>query len=120
MGSIVGLAKRGFGKALGKIKSAQRSRRIAKGERGPTIKGVKPLSGKIPSYVRGTAKERANQVRTHMFVKRIDKVNEAKKKISEGKKTLKDMEATKQATERKDYRGKKTGDYTATEIKPKD
>ena len=30
------------------------------------------------------------------------------------------MEATKQATERKDYRGKKTGDYTATEIKPKD
>jgi len=120
MGSIVGLAKRGFGKALGKIKSAQRSRRIAKGERGPTIKGVKPLSGKIPSYVRGTVKDRANQVRTHMYVKRIDKVNEAKKKISEGKKTLKDMEATKQATERKDYRGKKTGDYTATEIKPKD
>jgi len=120
MGSIVGLAKRGWGKALGKIKSAQRSRRIAKGERGATIKGVKPLSGKIPSYVHGTAKERANQVRTHMFVKRIDKVNEAKKKISEGKKTLKDMAATKQAKEVTDYKGKKTGDYRATEIREKD
>ena len=120
MGSIVGLAKRGWGKALGKIKSAQRSRRIAKGERGATIKGVKPLSGKIPSYVSGTAKQRANQVRTHMYVKRIDKVNEAKKKIKEGKKTLKDMEATKQAEQYKNYKGKPTGEYHAKEIRRKD
>ena len=120
MGSIVGLAKRGFGKALGKIKSAQRARRIAKGERGATIKGVKPLSGKIPSYVSGTAKQRANQVRTHMYVKRIDKVNEAKKKIKEGKKTLKDMEATKQAEQYKNYKGKPTGEYHAKEIRRKD
>ena len=117
---IFGAAKRGFGMLGKKVKSAQRARRIAKGERGKTIKGVKPLSGKIPSYVRGTAKERANQVRTHMFVKRIDKVNEAKKKIKEGKKTLKDMEATKQAEQRTDFRGKKTGDYTAKEIREKD
>ena len=117
---IFGAAKRGFGMLGKKVKSAQRSRRISKGERGPTIKSVKPLSGKIPSYVRGTVKERANQVRTHMFVKRIDKVNEAKKKISEGKKTLKDMEATKQAEQRTDYRGKKTGDYRATDIPKKD
>ena len=117
---IFGAAKRGFGMLGKKVKSAQRSRRISKGERGPTIKGVKPLSGKIPSYVRGTAKERADQVRTHLHVKRIDKVNEAKKKISEGKKTLKDMEATKQAEQRTDYRGKKTGDYRATDIPKKD
>ena len=113
MASIFGIAKRGFGKVL-------RAHRIKHGKRGKTITGVKPLSGKIPSYVRGTAKERANQVRTHMFVKRIDKVNEAKKKISEGKKTLKDMAATKQAKEVTDYKGKKTGDYRATEIKEKD
>jgi len=117
---IFGAAKRGFGMLGKKVKSAQRARRIAKGERGKTIKGVKPLSGKIPSYVRGTAKERADQVRTHFHVKRIDKVNEAKKKISEGKKTLKDMEATKQAEQRTDYRGKKTGDYRATDIPKKD
>ena len=120
MGSIVGLAKRGWGKALGKIKSAQRARRIAKGERGKTITGVKPLSGKIPPYVRGSAKERANQVRTHMYVKRIDKVDKAEKQIKEGKKTLKDMEATKQADEWTDYKGKPTGRYRAREIKPKD
>ena len=113
MASIFGIAKRGFGKAL-------RAHRIKHGKRGKTITGVKPLSGKIPSYVHGTAKERANQVRTHMFVKRIDKVNEAKKKIKEGKKTLKDMAATKQAKEVTDYKGKKTGDYRATEIKEKD
>ena len=113
MASIFGIAKRGFGKAL-------RAHRIKHGKRGKTITGVKPLSGKIPSYVRGTAKERANQVRTHMFVKRIDKVSEAKKKISEGKKTLKDMAATKQAKEVTDYKGKKTGDYRATEIREKD
>ena len=113
MASIFGIAKRGFGKAL-------RAHRIKHGKRGKTITGVKPLSGKIPSYVSGTAKQRANQVRTHMYVKRIDKVNEAKKKIKEGKKTLKDMAATKQAKEVTDYKGKKTGDYRATEIREKD
>jgi hypothetical protein len=120
MGSIVGLAKRGWGKALGKIKSAQRARRIATGERGATITGVKPFSGKIPSYVRGTAKERADSVRTHAYVKRIDKVNEAKTQIKEGKEKLKSMEATRQAEQRTDYKGRKTGDYRAIEIKPKD
>ncbi len=113
MASIFGIAKRGFGKALKAHKSRQRAKRIAKGERGPTIKGVKPLSGKIPSYVRGSAKERADQVRTHFHVKRIEKVNEAKKKISEGKKTLKDMEATGQAEQYKNYKGEPTGEYRA-------
>ena len=103
---IFGIAKRGFGKAL-------RAHRIKHGKRGKTITGVKALSGKIPSYVHGSAKERARQVRTHFHVKRIDKVAKAEKQIKEGKKTLKDMEATKQAKEFKDYRGKGTGRYHA-------
>ena len=110
---IVGIAKRGFGKALKAHKSRQRAKRIAKGERGPDIKSVKPFSGKIPSYVRGTPEERARQVKTHFRVKRIDKVSKAEKQIKEGKKTLKDMEATKQAEEFKDYKGKGTGKYHA-------
>ena len=110
---IVGIAKRGFGKALKAHKSRQRAKRIAKGERGPTITGVKPFSGKIPSYVRGTPKQRVEQVKTHFHVKRIDKVAKAEKQIKEGKKTLKDMEATGQATEWKDYKGKGTGRYHA-------
>ena len=117
---IFGAAKRGFGMLGKKVKSAQRARRISKGERGPTIKGVKPLSGKIPSYVSGTAKQRADSVRTHAYVKRIDKVNEAKTQIKEGKKKLKDMEATKQAEQRTDYKGRKTGEYRAIEIKSRD
>ena len=108
---IFGAAKRGFGMLGKKVKSAQRARRIAKGERGKTITGVKPLSGKIPAYVSGTAKERANQVRTHFHVKRIDKVNKAEKQIKEGKKTLKDMEATGQAEQYKNYKGEPTGEY---------
>jgi len=117
---IFGAAKRGFGMLGKKVKSAQRARRIAKGERGPTIKGVKPLSGKIPPYVRGTAKERANQVRTHFHVKRIEKVDKAEKQIKEGKKTLKDMEATGQAEQYKNYKGEPKGKYHAKEIKHKD
>ena len=116
---IFGVAKKGFGMLGKKVKSAQRARRIAKGERGKTITGVKPLSGKIPSYVSGTAKERANQVRTHFHVKRIDKVNKAEKQIKEGKKSLKDMEATGQAEQYKNYKGKPTGEYRAKDIPKK-
>ena len=110
---IVGIAKRGFGKALKAHKSRQRAKRIAKGERGPDIKSVKPFSGKIPRYISGSPEQRAQQVKTHFHVKRIDKVSKAEKQIKEGKKTLKDMEATKQAEEFKDYKGKGTGKYHA-------
>ena len=111
--SVWGAAKRGFGKALKAHKSRQRAKRIAKGERGPTIKGVKPFSGKVPSYVGGTPERRAEQVKTHFHVKRIDKVAKAEKQVKEGTKTLKDMEATKQAEEWKDYKGKGNGKYHA-------
>ena len=82
-----------------------------------TISSVKPLSGKIPSYVSGTAKQRADSVRTHFHVKRIDKVDKAEKQIKEGKKSLKDMEATGQAEQYKNYKGEPTGRYHAKEIK---
>ena len=103
---IFGIAKRGFGKAL-------RAHRIKHGKRGKTITGVKPLSGKIPSYVHGSAKERARQVRTHFHVKRIDKVDKAKEQIKKGKKTLKHMEGTGQAEQYKNYKGEPTGEYRA-------
>ena len=106
MASIVGKALRGFGKAL-------RAHRIKHGKRGETIKSVKPFSGKIPSYISGSPERRAEQVKTHFRVKRIDKVSKAEGQIKEGKKTLKDMEATKQAEEFKDYKGKGTGKYYA-------
>ena len=104
--SVWGAAKRGFGKAL-------RAHRIKHGKRGKTITSVKPFSGKVPSYVGGTPERRAEQVKTHFHVKRIDKVSKAEKQIKEGKKILKDMEATKQAEEFKDYKGKGTGKYHA-------
>ena len=114
---IVGIAKRGFGKALKAHKSRQRARRIAKGERGPDIKSVKPYSGKVPWYVGATPntpESRRRVVRTHFSLKRSEKIDKAVKDIKEGKKTLKDMEATGQAKEFKDVKGKGTGRYHKT------
>jgi len=105
MGSIVGKAIKGFGKAL-------RAHRIKHGKRGKTITSVKPMSGKIPPYVGAGGKDpgkRAAIVKTHFSLKRSNKIDEAQKKIKEGKKTLKDMEATGQAEELKSYKGKGTG-----------
>ena len=99
---VVGAALRGFGKALKR-----------KGKVYKAIKSVKPYSGKVPSYIGGSPKQRVEQVKTHFHVKRIDKVEKAKKQIKEGKQTLKDMEATGQAKEFTDYKGKGTGDYHA-------
>ena len=105
MGSIVGKAIKGFGKAL-------RAHRIKHGKRSPDIKSVKPLSGKIPWYVGAGGKDpgkRAKIVKTHFSLKRSEKIDKAQKDIKEGKKTLKHMEATGQAEELKDYKGKGTG-----------
>jgi hypothetical protein len=103
--SVWGIAKRGIGKAL-------RARRIKKGGRGPTIKSVKPLSGKIPWYVSAspnTATSRRRILKTHLGLKRSEKVDKAVKDIKEGKKTLKHLEETGQAEELKGYKGKRTG-----------
>ena len=107
MASIFGAAKRGFGKAL-------RAHRIKHGKRGKTITGVKPMSGKIPSYVGIGGKDagkRRNMVKTHFSLKRSDKINKLEKQVKEGKEGLKNMEATGQAKELKDYKGKGTGIY---------
>ena len=101
MGSIVGKALRGFGKAL-------RAHRIKHGKRGKTITGVKPLSGKIPHYVGAspnTAASRKRIVRTHFSLKRSDKINKLEKQVKEGKAGLKKMVDTGQATEYKNLPG---------------
>jgi len=105
--SVWGAAKRGFGKAL-------RAHRIKHGKRGKTITGVKPMSGKIPWYVGAGKKDpgkRAEIIKTHFGLKRSEKIQKAVKDIKEGKKTLKHMEATGQAKELKDYKGKGTGQW---------
>jgi len=108
---IFGIAKRGFGKALTHGKNWSRARRISKGKRGKTISSVKPYSGNVPWYVGAgkTPQARKNIVKTHFGLKRSEKIDKAVKDIKKGKKTLKDMEATGQAKELKNYEGKGTG-----------
>ena len=104
---VVGAALRGFGKAL---KKKSKSKWVK--DKAGTITGVKPMSGKIPWYVGAGGKDpgkRAAIVKTHFGLKRSEKINKAVKDIEKGKKTLKDMEATGQATELKGYKGKRTG-----------
>ena len=80
-----------------------------KGKRGPTITGVKPLSGKIPWYVGAspnTAASRSKVVKTHFGLERSKKVEDAEKAIKKGKEKLKHLEATGKAESVKDYKGK--------------
>ena len=91
-----------------------RAHRIKHGKRGKTISSVKPMSGKVPWYVGAGGKDpgrRAKIVKTHFSLKRSNKIDKAVKDIKEGKKTLKHMEATGQAKELKDYKGKGTGSW---------
>ena len=53
----------------------------------------------------------ARVVKTHLGLKRSDKIDKAVKDIKEGKKTLKHMEETGQAEELKGYKGKRTGHW---------
>ena len=91
-----------------------RAHRIKHGGRGKTITSVKPMSGKIPWYIGAGGKspeKRARIVKTHLGLKRSEKIDKAVKDIKEGKKKLKHMEATGQAEELKDYKGKGTGSW---------
>ena len=91
-----------------------RAYRIKHGKRGKTISSVKPMSGKVPWYVGAGGKDpgkRAKIVKTHFGLKRSEKVDKAVKDIKEGKEKLKHMEATGQAKELKDYKGKGTGSW---------
>ena len=101
MGSIVGKALKGFGKAL-------RAHRIKHGKRGKTISSVKPMSGKIPPYVGAGGKDpgrRREIVKTHFSLKRSDKINKLEKQVKEGKEGLKKMVDTGQAEEYKNLPG---------------
>ena len=105
--SVWGIAKRGIGKAL-------RKHRIKHGKRGPDIKSVKPLSGKIPWYVGAGGKDPAKRAATVKTWKRVstdEAIEKAEKGIKGGKKKLKDLEATGWTKEFKDYKGKGTGRY---------
>ena len=107
---IVGIAKRGFGKAL-------RAHRIKHGKRGKTITGVKPMSGNIPWYIGAGGKNpgrRAEIVITHSKAKKTEEIAKHQKSIKEGKEGLKKMVDTGRAKEFKNYKGKGTGTYFRT------
>ena len=93
--SIFGIAKKGFGKALKKVKPKSKSNWIK--DKAGTITGVKPGTGKVPWYVDAggkNLKKRADIVRTHSKVKTIKKIEDAEKKIKEGTKELKHLRQT--------------------------
>ena len=86
--SIFGIAKKGFGKAVKAYKQKKisagkstRSERIKYGERSPTIKSVPPTKDIKGSVERGRSKE---------YSRRIDKLHSAERKVSEGKKMMKE------------------------------
>ena len=109
---VVGAALRGFGRAL---KKKSKSKWVK--DKAGTITGVKPLSGKVPPYIGAGGKNpgrRAEIVKTHFKVKKSDKIDKLEKQVKEGKEGLKHMEATGQAKEFKDYKGKGTGTYYRT------
>ena len=85
MGSVVGAALRGFGRALkGKSKS-----NFIKDKSG-TIVGVKPGSGNVPKHVSAgkNLKDRARIVKT------IERIDAAEKKVKEGTQELKKLRTT--------------------------
>ena len=104
MSSWVGAAYKAY-------KAYKKSKKV-----GPTITGVKPLSGKIPWYVSAgkTAEGRAKTVKTAQRVKTDEAITKAEKAIKGGKKKLKDLEATGWTKEFKDYKGKGTGKHFRT------
>ena len=86
--SIFGAAKKGFGKAVTKYKQskiargkATREERIKYGGRSPDIKSVPATKDVKGSVKRGKSKE---------YSRRIDKLHSAERKVSEGKKMMKE------------------------------
>ena len=93
------------------------NRGYAKGGRAGFAHGMSPVKKAIkkatePQGVFKPKKKRGRgrtELKTHLGLKRSDKVDKAVKDIKEGKKTLKHMEETGQAEELKGYKGKRTG-----------
>ena len=95
MGSIVGAALRGFGRALKKKSKSKWTK-----DKSGTITGVKPLSGTTPWWVGAGGKnpgKRAKIVKTHFSNVRHDKIEKAQKQIKGGKENLKKLVDTGQA-----------------------
>ena len=104
---IVGIAKRGFGRALktykkkkatAKMKSgtSTRAERLEFGKRDKDIKSV-PMS---ETAKKGDVKESVRRAKQHFYLKNIDEVNknvDAIKKGEKAKKNLKHMRETKRA-----------------------
>ena len=107
MGSIFGIAKKGFGKALEKVKPKSKSNWIK--DKTGTITGVTPGSGKVPWYVGAgkTLKDRAKIVKVNKRTQTIDAVNKAEKQIKEGTATLKKLRTTGWTGKPYGKRGKK-------------
>ena len=96
--SIFGIAKKGFGKALRKVKGKSKSNWIRgdKEKKLGSIVGVKPGTGNVPWYV-GAGKnlaDRSRIVKTYKRGQTIDAVNKAEKQIKEGTATLKKLRTT--------------------------
>ena len=91
----MGLITKGMGAILKKVKPKSKSNWIK--DKGGTIVGVKPGSGKVPWYIDASGKnlkKRAQTVKTWSKVKTIDKIEAAEKKIKEGTKELKHLRQT--------------------------
>jgi hypothetical protein len=93
MGSIVGAALKGFGKALRKVKPSK-SKWVK--DKSGTIVGMKPGTGNVPWHVSAgkTLKRRAEIVKTDRRVKTIDAIASAQKKRKEGTAELKKLRTT--------------------------
>ena len=105
--SLLGAAKRGFGKAYkaykqSKIKSgkATREERIKYGERSPDIKSVKPTKKSLEK-----SKEAG---RSHFYMKNIKEINKHKEDIEKGRKAKKKIQHIKDTK-----RAYSIGDYDA-------
>ena len=86
--SLLGAAKKGFGKAYQAYKQSKiargkstREERIKYGGRSPDIKSVPATKDVKGSVERGKSKE---------YSRRIDKLHSAERKVSEGKKMMKE------------------------------
>jgi len=86
--SIFGIAKKGFGRAVKKYKQSKissgkstREDRLKYGGRSPDITSVKPTKDIKGSVERGKSQE---------YLRRIDKLDKANKRVSEGKKMMKE------------------------------
>ena len=98
-------------------KVAKKVKSVLVKDKGGTITGVTPMSGKVPWYIGAGGKDpgkRAEIVKTWSKVKKTEKIDAAEKSVKEGKKKLKDLVETGQAKELKDYKGKPTGRHYRT------